>query len=393
MQLTTENRLLQHLAAFALAWIAASIIFSYVLRAIVVPLPRAGYHIPVLGKGGIATRNLLYLSGALRGGRTIVILGSSELEKRYGGGFDTPEVFFPSRHLATVLTYGKPGFDTFGMYGMLYALRPHLNPRTRLVIMLSPSWFTTSDMQAPAFNENFNDSMLLQLYLSDDPRGLIHDYLAAHETNFTSMTTAQRLFMDDPASIVNWNLPGFIVSIVNARAYSQREKLDMWLGQLDVPDVTAGIGSMHAKDLPWDAFEATARDFEFSRMTNNDLWVRNAFYDRAVKRYPAKFKTYFPAKMNPEPEMDSLKLLLQLLARSKVKALVVMQPINTRLFSDHARFDDVDTRIGNLCHEYGMQYMDMYSQPLERGVLWDSIHPSNLGWLRIDKEMADFFNL
>ena len=393
LRLTTDRRVIQHLAAFALAWIAAAIIFSYVLRPITIPLPQTGYHIPVLGKGESATRNLLYLAGALRGGQTIVMLGSSELEKRYGGGSDTPDIFFPSRHLAPVLTYGKPGFETLGMYGMLSALRPHLNANTRLVIMLSPSWFTTTDMQAPIFNENFNDSMLLQLYLSDDPRGVIHDYLTVHAADFSNMTAAQRLFMEDPSSIVNWNLPLFIASTINARAYTQREKLDMWLGELDKPDVTTGIGSVHGKDLPWDAFEATARTFEARRMTSNEFWVRDTFYERVVKKNPAKFKTYFPAKINSEPEMDSLKLLLQLLHRSKVKALIVMQPINTRLFQDHDRFEEIDARITNLCREYNMKYMDMYNQPLELGILRDSVHPGNLGWLRVDWQIVEFFNL
>lgn len=393
LQLTTENRLLQHLAAFALAWVAASIIFVYVLRALTVTLPQAGYHIPSLGKGEAAARNLLYLSGALRGGRTVVVLGSSELDKQYSNSTYRPDIFFPAHRLAPVLTYGKPGFETLGMYGLLYALRPHLNANTRLVLMLSPAWFRTTDMQPAIFNDNFNDSTLLQLYLSDDPRGVIHDYLTAHETDYSDMTFAQRLFLDDPSGIVDWNLPMFVVDIINARAYSQREKLNLFLTQLDQPDLTEGFGAVHAQDLPWDNYEKIARARTLLRMTNNDVWVQNTFYTQAVKKHPQRFKDYFPSRMNPEPEMNSLKLLLQMLQRNKVKALLIMQPVNSHLYEDVARFQPVDERIANLCREYNMQYLDLYAQPLEKGFLKDDNHPSDLGWEQIDRRIAEQLKL
>ena len=57
LRLTTDNTVLQHLAAFALAWIAASSLFVYVLRPITVPPPNPSYHIPALGKGETAARN------------------------------------------------------------------------------------------------------------------------------------------------------------------------------------------------------------------------------------------------------------------------------------------------------------------------------------------------
>lgn len=389
----TEHRLLSHLAAFALAWIAASAIFAYVLRAIAVPLPQPGYHINSLGKGEVATRNLLYISGALRGGETIVVLGSSELDKQFSNSAFRPDMFLPAHHLARVLTYGSPGFETLGMYGMLSALRPHLNPNTRLVLMLSPAWFHSTDMQPAIFNENFNDSILLQLYLSDDPRGVVHDYLTTHQADYRDMTFTQRLFLGDPSSIMDWNLPMFVASTINSRAYGQREKLALFLGQLDRPDLGGRFAEAHTADIPWGSIEDAARRNTLKRMTNNDVWVDNTFYTQVVKRHPAHFKEYFPGEMNPEPEMSSLKLLLQLLQRSKVKALVVMQPVNSRLFSDVGRFAPVDERISNLCREYNADYLDLYARPLEMGFLKDDNHPSDVGWLVIDRQIAEHFDL
>src|SRR5579859_6300665 len=108
-RLDTDNGVRKHLAAFALAWIAASSIFAYVLRAITVSAPQPGYHIASLGKGETATRNLLYISGALRGGKTVVVLGSSELDNHYSNSPFRPDMFFPAHRMARVLTYGKPG--------------------------------------------------------------------------------------------------------------------------------------------------------------------------------------------------------------------------------------------------------------------------------------------
>ncbi|MFI4967672.1 MAG: D-alanyl-lipoteichoic acid biosynthesis protein DltD, partial [Gammaproteobacteria bacterium] len=379
MQLTTDNRILQHVAAFALAWIAASFLFIYVLRPITAPQPQPAYHMLVLGKGEAATRNLIYLSGALRGGQTIVMLGSSELDSLYSTGVFTPATFFPAHQIAPVMTYGKPGFDTLGMYWLLYALKPHLNAQTRLVIMLSPAWFRTSDMLPSAFNGNTNDNVLLQIYMSDDPRGVMHDYLTAHQADFAYMTATQRIFLGDPASIIDWNLPGYIVDLINTRAYAQRVKLNMRLEQIDQISQFVTYGSMHAQDLPWDDYEKDARAKEVGRMTNNKLMVRNGFYNQITKKFPKFPISYFPKNLQPEPEMNALKQLLQLLQRSKVKALFVMQTVNPHIYDDHAIFKDVDVRVANLCREYDMQYVDMYAMPFEQGLLRDGSHPGELG--------------
>lgn len=389
----TENRGWLHLLAFALAWVVASILFVYVLRPLSVSPPQPGYHISSLGKGEVATRNLLYLSGALREGKSIVVMGSSELEKLYSNTPYRPDVFFPAHHLAPALTYGKPGFETLGMYGLLSALRPHLNADTRLVLMLSPEWFRASDMQPKIFNENFNDTALLQLYLSDDQRGVIHDYLTAHQSDFADMPFSQRIFLDDPAEIADRNLPMFLADIINSRAYGQREKLNLWLEQLDSPDLTEEFIPVHTADIPWDKLEDAARRHTMLSMTNNDVWVLNNYYKNVVQKYPERFKDYFPTQMNPEPEMNSLKLLLQMLQRNKVNALIIMQPVNTRLYQDMARFQPVDDRITNLCHEYGIAYLDLYARPLEKGFLSDGNHPSDWGWEQIDRQIAEHFAL
>jgi len=392
LRLTTDYRLLQHLSAFSLAWVAASFLFVYVLRPITVSQPEPGYHIGTLGKGEPAVRNLTYLSAALRGGETIVILGSSELDAAHSYRF-IPNIFFPKHHLARVFTYGRAGFETLGMYGLLYSLRPHLNPGTRLVIMLSPAWFRSTDLGPGSFNVNFNDNVLLQLYWGDDPRSVFHDYLIAHQFDFGSLTPTQEMYLDDPDSMLDWYLPGFIVRTVNARAYSQREKLNLHLAKLAQPASKEHYDAGNGKDLPWDEYEKSAREHELARMKANDLWVRNSYYKLYTHLHLYKNRQYFPSKMNPEPEMDGFRLLIQLLRRSKIKALFVMQPLNPRLYDDLQAFDPVNARIASLCQEYGMAYMDMYTMPYEEGVLRDGQHPGELGWEKVDREISGFFNL
>ncbi len=70
-----------------------------------------------------------------------------------------------------------------------------------------------------------------------------------------------------------------------------------------------------------------------------------------------------------------------------------MQPVNTRLYQDMARFQPVDDRITNLCHEYGIAYLDLYARPLEKGFLSDGNHPSDWGWEQIDRQIAEHFAL
>lgn len=392
LRLTTDYRVLQHISAFALAWIAASYLFAYVLRPITIPQPSPGYHIDTLGKGQEAVHNLLYLSNALREDQTIVLLGSSELDPNFSRHF-IPTNFFPQTHLSRVVSFGRAGFDTLGMYGLLDTLRPHLNTGSRLVIVLSPAWFRITDLWPRTFNEDFNDTVLLQLYLNDDPRSVFHDYLSGHQLEFNYMTPTQKMFLGDPSGMLDWNLPGFVVRTLNARAYAQREKLDMGLASLAKPVDPGHYDAGNGSALPWDEYEARARQMELRAMAGNDMWVRNKYYRLYAKRRAAGYTHYFLRHMNPEPEMNGLKLLLQLLKTSKVHALFVMQPVNSRIYDDLTVFDSIDARIAGLCREYNMDYLDMYAAPLEPGVLGDGQHLGELGWERVDREITRYFRL
>jgi D-alanine transfer protein len=393
LRLTGKYPVLQHIAAFTVAWVAASYLFLYVLRPITVPQPEPGYHIDTLGKGETAVKNLIYLSDALRGGQTVVVLGSSELDRLLWEPY-TPNIFFPEHHLAKVFSYGRAGFETLGMYGLLYGVKPHLNPKSRLVIMLSPAWFKHTDLQVDTFNQNFNDNIMLQLYWSDEARSVFHDYLTAHQFEFSSMTPTQRMFMSDPNSMFDdWNLPGFLGRTVNARAFAQRVKLDLRLEKLAEGPPQDAFTAGNAEYLPWDRYQADARQHELARMTNNKLWVRDSFYNLYSSEKGPHPRQYYPDDMDPEPEMAALRELLQMLHISKVKALFVMQPINPKLYDDVHKFDAVDARIAGLCQEYGMRYYDMYKQPYAQGVLRDGSHPGELGWEQIDLQIAEYYRL
>jgi poly-D-alanine transfer protein DltD len=234
----------------------------------------------------------------------------------------------------------------------------------------------------------------LQLYWSDDARSVFHDYLSAHQFEFNSMTPTQSMFLEDPTSMYDdWNLPGFLARTLNARAYAQRVKLDMRLERLAEHPVREHFSAGNAADLPWDRYEAAARAYELARMGNNNLWVRDSFYNLYIGQGGAHHHRYFPDNMNPEPEMTALRELLQMLQLSKVKTLFVMQPLNPRLYDDIHSFDPIDARVALLCREYGMRYMDMYQQPYEPGVLRDGTHPGELGWEQIDIQIAEYFGL
>lgn len=392
LRLTTDYRVLQHITAFTTAWIAASFLFAYVLRPLTVPPPAPGYHIATLGKGQEAVDNLLYLSNALREDKTLVLLGSSELDPAFARHF-TPTDFFPQTHLARVMSFGRAGFETLGIYGLLTTLRPHLNAGSRVVIMLSPSWFKSTDLSPKTFNEDFNDTALLQIYLNDDPRSVFHDYLTAHQPQFSDMTSTQEMFLGDPSTMLDWSLPGFLVRTINARAYSQREKLDLGLAALANPLAEEHYDAGNGSALPWDQYEALGRKLELASSRGNELWVRTKFYRMFIRRRAAGYTHYYPQRMNSEPEMNGLRLLLQLLKTNKVRALFIMQPINSRVYDDASSFDALDARITGLCREYGMGYLDMYGQPLEQGVLGDGQHLGELGWERVDREITRYFRL
>jgi len=370
-----KRPLRQHALAAALALSTAAAVcwlawHALALKTEPVPAAAPGIYLPNLGNTlHEQTRNLSRLSQALRTGDRVVILGSSELTSN-------DLRFVPYRYLADelqmpVLAYGHSGFQSLGMQLVLAALADDLSPASRVVVMLSPGWFDgDGGLGTDEFKEHANP-LLPRLVKQPEGRAELTRWLR-----------------DKGDAGVAW-------SMMTEQAYVFRQRVaDLWTPAhaAPAPEREREGPAAAARVVDWDALAEEAQRAEQDQMTGNRYAVRDDFFNKYLRGIPEGGKTaYQPQPLTGRVELRELTALMALLHQRGVNALFVMQPLHPMVFKDLDRFDPVQKEVATLCQRYAMTCLDMYDAPYEVGMLRDVQHLGELGWLRVNRKIAEVF--
>jgi len=370
-----KRPLRQHALAAALALSTAAAVcwlawHALALKTEPVPAAAPGIYLPNLGNTlHEQTRNLSRLSQALRTGDRLVILGSSELTSN-------DLRFVPYRYLADelqmpVLAYGHSGFQSLGMQLVLAALADDLSPASRVVVMLSPGWFDgDGGLGTDEFKEHANP-LLPRLVKQPEGRAELTRWLR-----------------DKGDAGVAW-------SMMTEQAYVFRQRVaDLWTPAhaAPAPEREREGPAAAARVVDWDALAEEAQRAEQDQMTGNRYAVRDDFFNKYLRGIPEGGKTaYQPQPLTGRVELRELTALMALLHQRGVNALFVMQPLHPMVFKDLDRFDPVQKEVATLCQRYAMTCLDMYDAPYEVGMLRDVQHLGELGWLRVNRKIAEVF--
>ena len=393
-----DSKLASHLiAAGAVALV--SVIAYLIIISVDVTHPVFGLFFSSLnrdnsGRGPASTLNYARISNMVRSGKGVVIFGSSELST-------TTLSFAPYNYLPTschipVIAYGQAQYQTLGMYGLLSSLQRDLSPRSKIVIFISPSWFDKGDMLPQAFSLHLTDQILYRDYWKSEARQAIGAYLEEHKNDFGNLTDAQKLYISG-LTYPNLLLDALIKPL-EADIYYARWKLFTYR----YPGVYPGESATYPADESYQcnlhamhAYEPAAQATELALMTDNHRYVRNDYFDRILKdkNLPPKGLDYLQPQMNSRPELQDMRLLLDLLHRHGVQPFLITLPLNPYVYDDSFRMKPVSEEISNLCKQYKAICMDMGEWPYTPGLLQDAVHPGELGFLKIDEMIYEYFRI
>jgi D-alanine transfer protein len=352
--------------------------------------PYDGKYIPDLGQGTQATTNLIELNSALSDGETLVVLGSSELTHTMMRFI--PYNFLPDSLHLPVLAYGRAGFESFGVYGLLAANADALSPRTKLVILVSPRWFAFRTLPLDPFIKYFQPQVLTQLYQNPEARELVRQYLKLHFDEFDRWTLIDEAFVKSARRYMFYmRYVAFADRLFSARAKAVQLLIEpKWL--MDSRAIGAPLNP-HA--IPWDQYDEQGRDMELGQMHNNRQWVRDDYYEEYRKDLPPDGALYFNGALDDaangtNAELSMLRRALEFLQSKEVHALIVMEPLNPFVYKDADRIKPIAQQVEQLCLTTGMRYFDMTTNKYEPGTLRDGMHLGELGWSRVDRQIAEY---
>ncbi|MFW3343719.1 D-alanyl-lipoteichoic acid biosynthesis protein DltD [Aliarcobacter butzleri] len=318
----------------------------------------------------------------------IVLFGSSELVKYPNQRF-LPQKFFNNELNIPLRVQGNEGHQTFVIMSQLAALdNQTIRNNARIAILLSPSWFTGSNengLTMPKFLEYMYSGMMNKLYFEsetdDKYKYLISDYIKENVS-----------LIKDPSFIYKYPLN------VLEKDYLNNEMKKFIIQNFDYKNIKVETLNYVKPKLDYDKLRVEAKNIEIPS-SNNNFGINNEYYSKFIEPEIAKnnfpFSIIIPPELDKNEEFQDFLVLLDFLDKYKIKPLFIMQDLNPYVFAgNREEANELMAIIKSKVLEHNFEYMDMWTykkEDFEMNSLTDIVHLDELGWIRVNQKIIDYF--
>ncbi|MFW2307511.1 D-alanyl-lipoteichoic acid biosynthesis protein DltD [Aliarcobacter butzleri] len=318
----------------------------------------------------------------------IVLFGSSELVKYPDQRF-LPQKFFNNELNIPLRVQGNEGHQTFVIMSQLAALdNQTIRNNARIAILLSPSWFTGSNengLTMPKFLEYMYSGMMNKLYFEsetdDKYKYLISDYIKENVS-----------LIKDPSFIYKYPLN------VLEKDYLNNEMKKFIIQNFDYKNIKVETLNYVKPKLDYDKLRVEAKNIEIPS-SNNNFGINNEYYSKFIEPEIAKnnfpFSIIIPPELDKNEEFQDFLVLLDFLDKYKIKPLFIMQDLNPYVFAgNREEANELMATIKSKVLEHNFEYMDMWTykkEDFEMNSLTDIVHLDELGWIRVNQKIIDYF--
>ncbi|PRM96694.1 D-alanyl-lipoteichoic acid biosynthesis protein DltD [Aliarcobacter cryaerophilus] len=318
----------------------------------------------------------------------IVLFGSSELVVYPNQKF-LPQNFFNNDLKIPLRVQGNEGHQSFVILSQLAAFdNKKVRQNAKVVVMLSPSWFTGSSdngLTMAKFLEYMNLGMMNKLYFEgqtqDKYKFLISDYIQNNISYIKDPTFIyETTFKEIKDEYINNKIKKFII-----------EKFDeKYVKSQDI--------SYIKQDLNFDDLKNEAKNIETSS-SNNKFGIQNEYYSKYIEPQIAKnnfpFEIVIPSSLEKNEEYQDFLDLLDFLDSYKIKPLFIMQDLHPDIFiKNRENANLLMETIKSKVLEHNFEYMDMWTykkEDYEIGTLTDIVHFGEFGWVKANQKIVDYF--
>ncbi|MCT7497632.1 D-alanyl-lipoteichoic acid biosynthesis protein DltD [Aliarcobacter cryaerophilus] len=318
----------------------------------------------------------------------IVVFGSSELVIYPNQKF-LPQNFLNKDLKIPLRVQGNEGQQSFVILSQLAAFdNKKVRENAKVVVLLSPSWFTGSSdngLSMAKFLEYMNLGMMNKLYFEgqtqDKYKFLISDYIQNNisyikDPTFIYETTFKKI----KDEYINNSIKKFII-----------EKFDERYVKLQ--DIKYTNPNLNYSDL-----KNEAEKIEISS-SNNKFGIQNEYYTKYIEPEIEKgnfpFGITIPPSLEKNEEYQDFLDLLDFLDSYKIKPLFIMQDLHPYVFSKNRENANLLMEtIKSKVLEHNFEYMDMWTykkEDYEIGTLTDIVHFGELGWVKANQKIVDYF--
>lgn len=276
-------------------------------------------------------------------------------------------------------------------------------PGKKVVLILSPQWFTSSHLSSEVYASRFSERMFSRFLrnssLSYDTKEKVINrmktLLAADSRQLERLENYENVYLKHSLNPI---------SQIEVRGYDAfMDYRQMYLLGREMKSLKktengafASKTSVTADRIDFKALMEKAEEAGEKACTNNTLFINDGYYDQYIRDREKDAKgSNEDASYLSSPEYEDLGIFLQVCRETGITPLIVSIPVNGRWY-DWTGFPREDRKgyyenIREICQEYQVELADFSDKEYEKYFLKDIMHLGWKGWVYLDEAVYEFY--
>lgn len=328
----------------------------------------------------------------------LMILGSSELASPVD---QLPTNIFPfSGAEYDVSIYGRAYTQSL-QHATIISNIQDISADDKIAIIISSQWFNDEPgIKSEDFLVNFSEKQFYDFFNNEKIKKENKIYYAKRISDLLRSSgeyNEERIY-------ANLYYRDNLISKIGLTFLSPYYKFKNYM--LDIKDKVQSIkllknlsnkSQKNIKEINWENEYKKAEDEGKSKVTNNDIYVDDDYYDNNLRNvYDSLKKRLENINLLKSKELDDYKFLLEICKDNNIKPLIILMPVNGFYydylgFSKEKRTEFYDT-LEIIAKEYDFETLNLQNKEYEKYYMYDVMHLGWKGWLNINEEMYKYFN-
>lgn len=327
---------------------------------------------------------------------TAVVLGSSELSATDQIGF--PSYLFGNRKSEMKMVLMGSGYKQCLHQATAVGAYSDILPKKKVVLILSPQWFTKNGLDPDAYASRFSERLYLEMMdnknisekLKKRLTKRLKIYLSSDSKQLERINLYERQYFNH-----NLNPVEHIKNKVFRGFMDFKE--DYTLAKQLSSGTTADAGIINKRDINFQRLMGEAQSEGEKACTNNDFGVYDEYYNSYIKDNVNNLKNSNINESYAEsPEYDDFKIFLDMCKELEIEPLIVIVPVNGSWY-DYTGFpksgrEAYYSKVREICKEYNVKTADFSDKEYEKYFLKDIMHMGWKGWVYFDEAVFNFYN-
>lgn len=327
-----------------------------------------------------------------------LIFGSSELGSMVKPFH--PDYFFANKKTEFQVNIIGRGYSQSLIHSIdLAALSNELKGK-KIVIIISPQWFTKEGLTQNTFNMNFSPLQFYTAMFNNNLNSLVKLDLCKRVYSLGSGGTLQvRVFsfLYSNNTLVSKSILTLLMPYYNLqnKILSIKDKIQTYkfIKQYGKQKQI----NLVATTIDWDKERSKAVIQGKQESNNNDFQMENGYYNRYIKDNLKNLKGSLESgSYLQSSEYGDLKLLMDICKTADIKPIFVSVPMNGKWY-DYAEFSKEDRqkyyqKVNKLITSNGFQVADFSKNEYDEYFLKDAMHLGWQGWIDVDEAIDEYYH-